>query len=369
MIAFNDLAASQADLAGEISAAVQRVLERGWYVLGPEVQAFEAEFAAYHGVPHAVSVANGTDAVELALRAGGIGPGDEVITVAHTAVPTVCAIERTGAQPVLVDINADTFTIDPQAIAAAITPQTAAIVPVHLYGHPADMPAILKLAKAHGLLVVEDCAQAHGARLNGQLVGTFGDLAAFSFYPTKNLGACGDGGAIITSDSSRAERLKRLRTYGQTTRYHHAERGMNSRLDEMQAAILRVKLPRLDEHNNQRRAQAQRYSMRLRNVLAPSDQTTPYDIHHVYHLYVIRTSNRDGIRTRLESEGVGTQVHYPIPVHLQPAYADLGLSSGSLPVTERICREILSLPIYPGLSNSDIDTVAASINVACREAA
>lgn len=369
MIAFNDLAVSQAALNEEITQAVQRVLARGWYVLGPEVDAFEKEFAAYHGVNHAVTVANGTDAIELALRAAGIGPGDEVITVAHTAVPTVCAIERAGAKPVLVDIDPHTFTMDPISAAAAVTSRTAAIVPVHLYGHPADMPAILELAKAKNLLVIEDCAQAHGARLNGQLVGTFGDFAAFSFYPTKNLGACGDGGAILTNDQGRADRLKRIRTYGQTTRYQHAERGVNSRLDEIQAAILRVKLPVLNEQNGQRRELARRYASGLRSVAIPSENSTSYPIEHVYHLYVIRDPRRDALRSRLEAAGIGTQIHYPVPVHLQPAYSDLTQGPGSLPVTERICREILSLPLYPGLSIDAVDQVACAVNEACKEVA
>lgn len=369
MIAFNDLAISQAALNQEISQAVQRVLSRGWYVLGPEVDAFEKEFAAYHGVSHAVTVANGTDAIELALRAAGIGPGDEVITVAHTAVPTVCAIEGAGAKPVLVDIDSNTYTMDPGAAAAAITPRTAAIVPVHLYGHPADMPAILKLARSKNLLVIEDCAQAHGARLNGQLVGTFGDFAAFSFYPTKNLGACGDGGAILANDQARAERLKRIRTYGQSSRYQHAERGVNSRLDEMQAAILRVKLPWLNEHNRQRRELATHYASGLRSVMIPSENSTTNQIEHVYHLYVIRDSRRDAMRSRLEAAGIGTQIHYPVPVHLQQAYGDLSRGPGSLPITERICREILSLPLYPGLSIEAVDQVAQAVNEACKEVA
>ncbi|MCZ2098169.1 MAG: DegT/DnrJ/EryC1/StrS family aminotransferase [Anaerolineae bacterium] len=238
----------------------------------PEVEAFEREFAAWHDVGCAVGIANGTDAIELALRAAGVGRGDEVITVAHTAVPTVCAVERAGASPVLVDIDPTTYTIDPAAVEAAITPRTRAILPVHLYGHPADLNALVDIARRQHLLLVEDCAQAHGARYDGRLVGTFGDLAAFSFYPTKNLGAYGDGGAVLTNDPQLAERLKRLRNYGQTRRYHHAERGMNSRLDEMQAALLRVKLQHLDAINDARREIAAAYDRSLRGVTVPTEQ-------------------------------------------------------------------------------------------------
>jgi len=369
MIAFNDLKASQASIAHEIAAAALRVLACGRFILGPEVDAFEVEFAAWHQREFAVGVASGTDAIELALRAAGIGPGDEVITVSHTAVPTVCAIERCGARPVLVDIEPATYTISVEAAANAITSRTAAIVPVHLYGHPADMPRILELAAAHDLLIVEDCAQAHGARLNGKLAGTFGHLAAFSFYPTKNLGGCGDGGAILTNDRQWAERVKRIRSYGQASRYQHAERGVNSRLDELQAAILRVKLAHLGEQVAQRRDLAHRYSASLRTVLPPIEDSTTYEIEHAYHLYVIRDRFRDSLKARLEAAGIETQIHYPVPVHLQPAYADLGHQVGSLPVTEHVCREILSLPLYPGLSLADVDAVSQAIDRSCREAA
>ncbi|MCC6804435.1 MAG: DegT/DnrJ/EryC1/StrS family aminotransferase [Anaerolineae bacterium] len=346
-------------LSGELHAAVDRVLDSGWYILGPEVEAFEREFAAYHSVGYAVGVANGTDAIELALRAAGVGRGDEVITVAHTAVPTVCAVERAGASPVLVDIDPTTYTIDPAAVEAAITPRTKAILPVHLYGHPADLNALVGIAQRHKLLLVEDCAQAHGARDNGRLVGTFGDLAAFSFYPTKNLGAYGDGGAVITSDPQLAERLKRLRNYGQVRRYHHAERGMNSRLDEMQAALLRVKLQHLDAINDARREIAAAYDRSLRGVTLPTEQP---NARHVYHLYVVRHAQRDPLAEALRARGVETLVHYPIPVHLQAAYADLGYGKGSLPVTEQIAQEILSLPLYYGLTEEQIAVVAEAVD-------
>jgi dTDP-4-amino-4,6-dideoxygalactose transaminase len=358
-IPFNDLKAGHLLLADEVHQAVRRVVDSGWYILGAEVEAFEAEYAAYHGVAHAVSVANGTDAIELALRAGGIGPGDEVITVSHTAVPTVCAIERTGATPVLVDIDALTYTIDVAAARAAVTTRTRALVPVHLYGHPAAMDEVMALAGEYKLLVVEDCAQAHGALDHNRLVGTMGHMGAFSFYPTKNLGAYGDGGAIITNDSHFAERLKRLRNYGQVRRYVNAERGVNSRLDEAQAAILRVKLVHLDEHNRLRRQMAAYYTEHLPQLQRPCSSQ---GIEHVFHLYVVRHGARDELMEALKREGIGTLIHYPIPVHLQAAYADLGYQRGSLPVTEQIVSEIVSLPLYIGLRLEQVARVAHALN-------
>jgi dTDP-4-amino-4,6-dideoxygalactose transaminase len=368
-IPFNDLRPLHGRLCGEIDQAVRRVLERGWFILGPEVESFETAFAAYHGVQHAVGVANGTDAIELALRASGIGPGDEVITVSHTAVATVCAVERTGATPVLVDIDPNTYTMDPEAARAAITARTRALLPVHLYGHPADVLALSTLAKQHGLVLVEDCAQAHGARVGGQLVGTFGKLASFSFYPTKNLGAYGDGGAVITDDSALAERLRRLRNYGQVDRYQHRDRGVNSRLDEIQAAILAVKLAHLDEHNRIRREIASWYHRFLKglSLTLPVELGPAQEMHHVYHLFVVRTQARDRIRVTLKDRGVGTLIHYPIPIHRQPAYADLGYGPGSLPVTERVASEVLSLPLYVGLRPEDVETIAEAIQSALRE--
>lgn len=358
-IPFNDLAPAQRLLGAELRAAVERVLSSGWFILGPEVAAFEAEFAAYHGVEHAVAVANGTDAIELALRAAGVGAGDEVITVAHTAVATVAAVERAGATPVLVDIDPVTYTMNPQAAEAAITPRTKALLPVHLYGHPADLAGLQALAERHHLLVIEDCAQAHGARWKGQKVGTFGDLATFSFYPTKNLGADGDAGAILTRDAALAERLRRLRNYGQSSRYVHEERGINSRMDELQAAILRVKLAHLDEFNTERRRLAAIYDSELRGVITP---TARREAEHVYHLYVIRHPQRDALMQFLKDQGVGTLIHYPIPVHLQKAYADLGYRRGSLPMTELAADSILSLPLYVGLSDAAVRCVAAAVN-------
>jgi len=265
MTVFNDLLASNGQLQDAIDAAVLRVLHSGRFILGAEVSSFEAAFAAYHGVDHAIGVANGTDAIELALRAAGVGRGDEVITVSLTAVPTICAIERAGAIPVLVDVDSDTYTMDPASASAAITPRTRAIVPVHLYGHPADMVSLSAIAREKSLLLIEDCAQAHGARVDGRLVGTFGDLAAFSFYPTKNLGAVGDGGAVITNDARYAENLRGLRNYGQVSRYASETRGVNSRLDELQAAVLSIKLPHLADQNATRRRLAQCYDAASRS--------------------------------------------------------------------------------------------------------
>lgn len=351
MIPFNDLRTLHLQMKEGIDAAMRRVYESGWFILGPEVERFEEEFAHYAGTQFAVGVANGTDAIELALRAGDIGPGDEVITVSHTAVPTVCAIERTGATPVLIEIDPATYTMDPAALRAAITSRTRAVVPVHLYGQAADMTAISAIAEQYGLLVVEDCAQAHGALHAGRMVGAFGQLATYSFYPTKNLGALGDGGAVVTSDAALADRLRRLRNYGQSSKYVNAERGINSRLDELQAAILRAKLDHLDRHNAERRTIASWYDERLSELIRP--RVAPAN-HHVYHLYVIRHPNRDRIQERLASRGIGALIHYPIPVHQQSAYADLGYPTGSLPVTEEVAREILSLPLYIGLSKENV---------------
>jgi dTDP-4-amino-4,6-dideoxygalactose transaminase len=358
-IEFNTLRPAHQMLAEEIAGAVQRVLTRSWFTLGPELEAFEDAFARYHGVEHAVGVANGTDAIELALRAADLGPGAEVITVAHTAAATVCAIERAGARPVFVDIDPQTYAIDAQAVEAVITPLTRAIVPVHLYGHPADMCALERLAARYGLLLLEDCAQAHGARYAGRRVGTFGTIAAFSFYPTKNLGACGDGGAIITRDRSLADRLRQLRNYGQgEVRGRHDLRGVNSRLDEMQAAILSAKLRHLDTFNAERRRLADAYRRSLRGVSIPVER---FPATHAYHLFVVRHPLRDALREHLRARGIGTLVHYPTPVHLQPAYADLGYRAGSLPHTEQAAAEIVSLPLYVGMTEAQAERVAQVI--------
>jgi dTDP-3-amino-3,4,6-trideoxy-alpha-D-glucose transaminase len=361
-IPFNNLHPLHQRLAGPLAEASQRVLNSGWFILGPEVEAFERAFAAYHGVRHAVGVANGTDAIELALRAAGItNANDEVISVAHTAAATICAIERAGATPVLVDIDPHTLTIDPAAVAAAITPRTRAIIPVHIYGQAADLSALRALADKNHLLLMEDCAQAHGALFNGQKAGTFGQMASFSFYPTKNLGALGDGGAVITNDDGYAAKLRSLRNYGQTVRYHHAEAGINSRLDELQAALLNVKLQTLDACNAERRGLAAAYDAALNGL---PNLATPFArnaAEHVYHLYVVRTRARDALLEALKTRGIGTLIHYPIPNHLQPAYAGLGMKAGSLPVTEQAANEILSLPLYIGLTTDHVARVSEAI--------
>lgn len=354
-----DLGADYLELKAEIDQAVERVLTGGWYILGQETAAFEAEFAAFCDRPYCLGVASGTDAVLLALKAIGVGPGDEVITVAHTAVATVVAIELAGARPVLVDVDPLTMTLDPAGLATAITPRTKAIIPVHLYGHPADLAGIQAqiAAQAHKIYLVEDCAQAHGAGYGSRPVGSWGDVASFSFYPTKNLGAFGDGGAIVTADPQIAERLKMLRQYGWKQRYISDITGYNSRLDELQAAILRVKLSRLANRNRARRQLAAIYRQELADsgLGLPAEPANGY---HVYHLFVVQSQQRDQLQAYLQANGVGTAIHYPVPIHLQPAYHHLGYPAGSLPITERLAQEILSLPMYPQLTPLDILDIA-----------
>lgn len=360
-ISFLDLTAAYRRLQPEIDAALGRVAAAGHYILGDEVAAFESEFAAYVGLDYAIGVASGTDAVMLALRACGVGPGDEVITASHTAVATVAAIEQCGATPHFADIDAATFTMDAAALEAAITPRTKAVVVVHLYGCPADMDAIMPIARAHGLVVVEDCAQAHGARYAGRMAGTMGDAAAFSFYPTKNLGALGDGGAVVTDRPEVAERLRQLRQYGWRERYISEIPGFNSRLDELQAAVLRARLRHLDEENDDRRRLAAAYDQALGPLPVATPFARPVD-KPVYHLYVIRSEQRDALQAYLGRRGIGTAIHYPVPVHRQPAYARLGYGPGSLPATETAAREILSLPLYPDLPPAAVASVAAAIS-------
>jgi dTDP-3-amino-3,4,6-trideoxy-alpha-D-glucose transaminase len=358
-VPFNALAVQDAPLREALLEAMRRVVERGWYVLGDEVRCFEEAFAPVTGCDHAVGVANGTDAIRLALDAVGVRAGDEVVTVAHTATFTALGISMLGARPVFCDIEPVTFTLDPGRLEAAITPRTRAVVPVHLYGQMADMDAILEVARRHGLPVVEDCAQAHGATLGGRPAGSLGDAAAFSFYPTKNLGALGDGGAVTTRDARIAERVRRLRNGGQQDRYRHVDIGVNSRLDELQAAALRVKLAHLEAATAERRAQAARYDAALRGVERPR---TAAGRGHVWHLYVVRHPRREALASHLREQGVGTLVHYPIPVHRQPAYAALGVPPGALPESERAAAEVLSLPLYPGLSPAAQAHVIATVN-------
>jgi dTDP-4-amino-4,6-dideoxygalactose transaminase len=345
----------------EIQAAIARVLDNGHFVLGEEVEAFERAFAQYCGVAHGVGVASGTDALELAMRALGVGPGDEVITVSHTAVATAAAVLACGATPVLVDIDQASYTLDPSKIEAAITPRTKAIVPVHLYGQAADMDAILALARAHRLRVIEDCAQCTGGRYGARRLGSLGDIACFSFYPTKNLGAIGDGGMVITSDADLAARVRRLRQYGWDEARKTHEVGRNSRLDPMQAAILAAKLPHLDADNARRADIAARYDRGLAGLpfVVPAARANAT---HVYHLYVVRCDDRTGLMAHLRADQIGSAVHYAEPVHVQKGYAEkCVLPKGGLPVTEATVNKILSLPIYPELTEAEVDRVIASL--------
>jgi len=343
--------------AGDLRAAIDRVVAGGWFVLGPEVEAFEAEFAGASGAAQAVGVGSGTDAIALSLRALGIGAGDEVITSPLSAAYSALAVVMAGARPVFADIDPERLTIDPARIEAAITPRTRAILPVHLYGQAADMTAIERIASRHGLAIVEDCCQAHLATADGRPVGTIGAAGAFSFYPTKNLGGLGDSGAIVTNDPALADKVRRLRNGGQTDRYHHASFGVNSRLDELQAAILRVRLPRLAGWTRRRRELAGRY----REQLAGAGIHIPpaVDRGHVYHLFVIRSNSRNALQDGLRQRGIETLVHYPIPVPRQPALAPA--SPAPCPNADRACDEVLSLPLYPFLTEAAIDDVAAAV--------
>jgi dTDP-4-amino-4,6-dideoxygalactose transaminase len=346
--------------AAEIDAAIARVFERGRFVLGEEVEAFERELAAWLGVRFAVGVGCGTDAIAIALRAVGVGAGDEVVTVSHTAVATVAAIEMAGATPVLVDVDPTTMTLDPRAIESVLSARTRAIVPVHLYGHPAAMGEIREVARRHHLRVIEDAAQAHGAALGGRKAGALGDAAAFSFYPTKNLGAFGDGGAVTTDDPGVAAACQRLRQYGWQLERSSEVPGVNSRLDEIQAAILRAKLAHLDAAVERRQALAARYAEALRSRGLRLPEEAP-GVRHAFHLYVVRTPERARLAAQLTARGVGTAVHYPVPVHRQPAYA-ARLRRGPLPVTDRVAAEVLSLPLYPELSDSEATAVISAFS-------
>ena len=343
----------------EINAAIAAVLDGNRYVLGPQTQAFEQEFAAYLGVAHAVGVGSGTEALHLALRACHIGAGDEVITVSHTAVATVSAIELAGAAPVLVDIDPVTYTIDPRLMERSITAHTKAIIPVHLYGGAAHLHPIVDLARKYNLKLIEDCAQAHGARYADRVVGSYGDVSCFSFYPTKNLGAIGDGGLVATNDPVIAENLNLLRQYGWRERYVSEVAGWNTRLDELQAAILRVKLRYLDEDNAKRRSLAALYDEQLAEIVTLPIE--PENTRHVYHQYVIRHPQRDALMAYLRERGIGTAIHYPVPIHLQPAYRGRLGDAGSLPETEQAAREIVSLPMFPELSAEEVMIVAQAI--------
>lgn len=359
-VPFLDVGAAVAEMRAELDQACRRVLDSGWFILGREVQAFEAEFAAYVGTKFCIGVGNGLEALHLILRAAGIGPGDEVIVPANTYIATWLAVTYCGARPVPVEPVERTYNLDPERIEAALTPRTKAILPVHLYGQPAEMAAINRLAEERGLLVVEDAAQAHGARYRGRRAGSLGRAAGWSFYPSKNLGALGDAGAVTTDDEALAERVRALRNYGSHVKYHNLYQGFNSRLDELQAAILRARLPRLDEWNARRARLARLYL----NWLADTPLVLPLvpeGIEPVWHVFVVRAPDRDALQAHLRENGIETLIHYPNPPHLQPAYQDLGLSAGSLPITERIHREVLSLPIGPHLSEAQVLRVCNAI--------
>ena len=360
-VPFADLGRATQTVRPDLDAAVARVFDSGWFVLGGEGSAFEAEFAHALGVAHAVGVASGTDAIELALRALGVGRGDEVVTQANTCVPTVAAIERAGATPVLCDVEPDAGTIDPASLAGAISARTRAVVPVHLYGQVGDLGAVLAACEPHGIAVLEDCAQAHGATYEGRPAGTIGVAGAFSFYPTKNLGALGDGGAVVTGDPALAERLKLLRQYGQADRYDHVAHGVNSRLDELQAALLRAKLPHLAAGNARRNAIAARYDEALADApVRPLRRLEGRD--HAFHLYVVLAPDRAAFQAALADRGVATLVHYPRPIHGHPPYADLGRGLVPLAISEDLAERVVSLPLYPELTDAEVEHVAGVLS-------
>lgn len=360
-VPFLDLKAQMASIRDEVMAEIEDVLQNTSFILGRQVSEFEAEFAKFCGCSHAVGVASGLDALRLALRALGIGPEDQVITAANTFIATALAVSSVGAKPVLVDVDARSFNVDPERIEEAITARTRAIIPVHLYGQPADMDPILAVARKHKLSVIEDACQAHGALYKGRRAGSLGDIAAFSFYPGKNLGAYGDAGAVTTSNAQLAEKVAVLRNYGSKVKYYHERLGENSRLDTIQAAVLKVKLRYLEQWNEARRRHAKAYVEKLKGV---GDLVLPAEMpfaRHVYHLFVVRTKKRDALLSHLQKSGVGCIIHYPVPIHLQDAYRGSGWKRGDFPVTEQISNEILSLPMYAELTEAQIEHVAGKI--------
>jgi|WetSurMetagenome_2_1015567.scaffolds.fasta_scaffold193180_2 dTDP-4-amino-4,6-dideoxygalactose transaminase len=366
-VPFVELKGQYRDSREQILNAAREVFEDGWFILGPRVERFEREFAEYCGVDGAVGVGSGTDALHLALRACGVGPGDEVITVANTFVATVLAVEWVGARPVLVEVRPESGLVDPAAVRAAISSRTRALLPVHLFGQPVDLAPLVDLARQHGLVLIEDACQAHGAEYGGGRVGAFGDVGCFSFYPTKNLGAFGDGGLVVSRSPEILDRVRRLRNYGQTSKYHHESRGFNTRLDELQAALLSTKLPHLDRWNERRRQIAGRYAAGIANPAVTPLREQP-GRRHVYHVFAVRCARRDALAHRLREHGVETLIHYPVPIHLQPAFRDLGLGPGALPETEAFCREVLSLPMYPELEDSQVDAVIRCVNAFSEDA-
>jgi dTDP-3-amino-3,4,6-trideoxy-alpha-D-glucose transaminase len=361
-VPFVDLHAQHATVRAAIDRAFAGLIDRGDFILGAEVERFESDYAAFIGVRHAIGVGTGLAAIELALRGFGIGPGDEVITPANTFIATVLAVMSAGATPVFVDMDPSTYLIDPRAIAAAVTPRTRAILPVHLYGQPVDLDAMLAVADRHHLLLIEDAAQAHGARYKGRRAGSVGHAAAFSFYPSKNLGAIGDGGLITTNDDAAAARIRLLRNYGQRVKYYHSIAGTNSRLDTLQAAVLRIKLPHLDGWNAARRRHAAAYAARLGGTVQ-TPATSP-EVEHIFHLYVIETDRREALQARLKARQIDTGIHYPVPAHLQEACAPLGYRAGAFPATEAAAGRILSLPMYAELTEQQIDYVVENVLVA-----
>jgi len=361
VVPFVDLAAQQASIQSEVGAAIHRVLSECNFVLGPQVGEFEREFARFVGCEHAVGVSSGLDALRLALMAVGIGPGDEVIVPANTYIATALAVSAVGAHPVLVDCDPRTYNIDVGLIEGAVTPRTKAVIPVHLTGQAADMDPILEVAARHGVCVIEDAAQAHGTLYKGRSCGTLGSMGCFSFYPAKNLGAYGDGGMVTTNDPELATRLRRLRDYGQTSKYRHIEKGLNARLDTIQAAILSVKLRHLSRWNKAREGHAKEYRELLCGVGDLGfQQRAPYST-HIYHLFIVETERRDDLREHLDVREIRTGIHYPIPIHLQRAYKDLGYGEGDFPEAERLAKRMLSLPMFPELRREQIERVAEEI--------
>ena len=361
-IPFLDLKASYDELKPQFDAAYQRVMDSGWYVLGQEVSSFESEFADYCGAKHCIGVGNGLDALMLIIRAYGIGEGDEIIVPANTYIASLLAITYAGATPVLVEPSIQTCNIDPLKIEAKVTAKTKAIMAVHLYGQPAEMDKINHIAAQHGLKVIEDAAQAHGASFDGVRTGALGDAAGFSFYPGKNLGAFGDGGAVVTNDDELADKVRVLRNYGSEVKYHNQYQGVNSRLDELQAAFLRVKLAKMDDWNARRVAIAEYYQQHLKwDYLIETKQS--YGTASTWHLYVVRSVNRDKLKQFLVTHGIASMIHYPIPPHLQPAYSSLGFGEGDFPITEKIHQQVLSLPMGPHLSMSNVVQIVDAVNV------
>lgn len=364
-VPFLDLKAVNAAMRDDLRAAFDRVLDSGWYIMGKELEAFEREFAAYCGVQHCIGVANGLEAMHLVLRAWGISAGDEVIVPSNTYIATWLAVSYSGATPVPIEPDPETYNLDSKHLSAAITSRTKAVIPVHLYGQAADMGPICDVARQHGIKVLEDAAQAHGAKYMGRRVGSLADAAAFSFYPGKNLGALGDGGGVTTDDTILAEKIRVLRNYGSKRKYHNEVRGYNSRLDELQAAILRVKLPHLDTENESRRRIAARYADAFRN-LPLKIPNVPQWAEPIWHLYVVRSAGRDRFAKALENSGIGTLIHYPVPPHLQPAYGDRKFRKGQFPLAETMAEEVLSLPMWPNMPDDIQQSVINAVQMAAR---